>query len=233
MSTDARGRVEAPTQLLDSQGIVAEVHLDHERLLLRPTLRELGDVSIVPGNRARRDGREYQFVSIRTDSVVELDSVLATDPTVSNPMLVERHADRLVYRVELTPDVITLDGAIAGHGGRIREATGTQTAWILKLRLPSREALIDFNDECKRDGISVRVTQLRTDDGETPTCLGLTDKQQELLTVAYEEGYFDVPRGISQDELAAKLGVSKSAISQRLRRAMTELCASSFGPGSR
>lgn len=230
MSTDARGRSEVTTRPTGETGVVAEAHLDHERLLLRPTLRRLGDVTVVPGNRARRDGREYQFVSIETDSVTELDSALATDPTVTNPMLVERHADRLVYRVELTDEVITLDGAIADHGGRIREATGTATAWILKLRLPSRESLVSFNDECKHQDISVRVTQLRSAEGDAPTLLGLTDKQQELLTVAYEEGYFDVPRGISQDELAAKLGVSKSAISQRLRRAMTELCASSLAP---
>ena len=46
---------------------------------------------------------------------------------------------------------------------------------------------------------------------------GLTDKQRECLRVALGEGYFDSPRGISQSELAAELGISSSALSRRLR----------------
>jgi len=72
----------------------------------------------------------------------------------------------------------------------------------------------------------VAVDHLRLSDDDDDGVVALTEKQQELLAVAHEEGYFDVPRGISQDELADRLGVSKSAVSQRLRRAIGELCAS-------
>ncbi|WP_247728440.1 helix-turn-helix domain-containing protein [Halovivax limisalsi] len=231
MSTDAHNGAMARADSAHAPGIVAEVHVDHDRLLLRPTLRRLGEGTIVPENRATRDGRRYQFVSIEADSVSVLDTALAADPTVADPLLVERQDDRLIYRVQVTDSALTIDGAVADRCGRIRDASITPTGWVLKLRLPTREALIEFNDECKGRDISVSVTQLRTADLAGSPLLGLTEKQQELLTVAYQEGYFDVPRGISQDELAAALGVSKSAISQRLRRAMSELCASSFdGP---
>ena len=229
MSTDAELAGESAVRSLTDAGVVAEVHIDHERLLLRPTLRRLSEATVVPEYRARADnGRELQFVSITADSFSDVESALATDPTVRNPVCVDHCVGRRVYRVELTEAAVTVEGTVADLGGRICEATGTSTAWVFELRLPSRDALVAFNDECKRREASVSVTHLRSADGETPPLLGLTDKQQQLLTVAYEEGYFDVPRGISQDELASRLGVSKSAVSQRLRRAMTELCATTL-----
>lgn len=229
MSTDTELASEPAVRTVGGTGIAAEVHLDHDRLLLRPTLRRLGDATIVPEYRARVPGdRELQFVSICADSFADVESALALDPTVADPVLVDRSVDRRIYRVAVTGEAVTVAGTVADLGGRISEATGTATAWVLQLRLPSRDALVAFNDECRRRDVSVSVTHLRTADEEERPLLGLTDKQQELLTVAYEEGYFDVPRGISQDELAARLGVSKSAVSQRLRRAMTELCATTL-----
>lgn len=214
----------------DGPGIVAELHLDHDRLPLGPTLRALDDVTVVPEYRAHRHGRVYQFVSFPLVEDRSLQSALDRDPTIRNPVQVDRSAERVVYRVELTDEAITFSGTIADQGGRIQEAKGSKTAWILQLRFPSRDALVAFNDECKRHDVSVQVTHLRSTADTADPLLGLTDKQQELLTVAYEEGYFEVPRGISQDELAARLDVSKSAISQRLRRAMTELCATTLSP---
>ncbi|WP_290819082.1 helix-turn-helix domain-containing protein [Halovivax sp.] len=229
MSTDAELVGEPAVRAVGGPGVVAEVHLDHERLLLRPTLRRLGDATVVPEYRAHvDDDRELQFVSICADSFSDVETALAHDPTVANPVLVDQFVDRRVYRVDVTDEAIPVAGIVADLGGRVREATGTATAWVLQLRLPTRDALVSFNDECRRRDVSVSVTHLRTADDDEQPLLGLTDKQQELLTVAYEEGYFDVPRGISQDELADRLGVSKSAVSQRLRRAMTELCATTL-----
>lgn len=48
---------------------------------------------------------------------------------------------------------------------------------------------------------------------------GLTARQQEILDVAYREGYFEVPRRITLTELAGRLGVAKSTLSEALRRA--------------
>ena len=229
MSTDAEGNAWTGGVTTVAPGIRAEIHLDHDRLPFRTALRHLGDASITPGNRATCDDRHYQFAEIDTTDVDRVDHALARDSTVSAPVLVERHPDRLVYRVELTEEAIDVWGTIADLSGRVRRATATATAWILDVRFPDREALVSFNRSCTSRDISVTVTQLRSDHPEATPVLGLTQKQQDILTVAYEEGYFDVPRGISQDDLAARLGVSKSAVSQRLRRAMNELCATTLG----
>ena len=46
----------------------------------------------------------------------------------------------------------------------------------------------------------------------------LTEKQNEILTLALKYGYFNIPRGLSLSDLAEKVGVSPSALSEMLRR---------------
>lgn len=53
---------------------------------------------------------------------------------------------------------------------------------------------------------------------ETPLD-ALTDRQQEVLEVAYDLGYYDVPRGSSTSEIAAELGVDDSTVAKHLQRA--------------
>lgn len=43
------------------------------------------------------------------------------------------------------------------------------------------------------------------------------------VLLAYREGYFESPRRINQDELAAELGVSGPAVSYRLQRGVVGL----------
>ncbi len=57
---------------------------------------------------------------------------------------------------------------------------------------------------------------------------GLTSKQLETLAKAYELGYFDLPARISADELATKLGLSRSTLSEHLRKAESKIIGNMF-----
>lgn len=229
MSTESVGTDHSVLRSQADGGIVAEVLLDHADLVLRPTLRRASDVTVEPEYRTTVEpGRTLLFCSVYGESFDEFERALAADHTVTDPVLVDRYPSRHVYRVELTDRVVTFTEKATEVGGRVLERSSGRDGWIVQLRLPGRDALVAFNTYCREHGISFQVNHLRTADGATDGLVGLTDKQQELLTVAFEEGYFDVPRGISQHELANRLGVSKSAVSQRLRRALAELCESSL-----
>lgn len=65
----------------------------------------------------------------------------------------------------------------------------------------------------------------------------LTERQRDVLTTAFERGYFEVPRSISADELAAEFNLDKSTVLEHLRRAERNLLANllereeaEFGP---
>lgn len=229
MSTEPVGLEQSVLRSQADGGIVAEVRLDHADLVLQPTLRRAPDVTVEPEYRTIvGSGRRLLFCSVYGNAFDEFESGLAADSTVTDPVLVDRYPDRRVYRVELTDRTITVTGTIAEIGGRILERSSTRDGWLVQIRFPDRDALVSLNEFCQDRDISFQVNHLRTSDDGEDGLVGLTPKQQELLTVAYQEGYFDVPRGISQNELADRLDVSKSAISQRLRRAIAELCATSL-----
>lgn len=51
----------------------------------------------------------------------------------------------------------------------------------------------------------------------------LTDKQRRILISAYKLGYYDVPRRITAEELAKRLGLVKSTLSAHVRKAERRL----------
>lgn len=46
----------------------------------------------------------------------------------------------------------------------------------------------------------------------------LSDEQQTTLRLAYDRGYYSIPREIRAKALAEELGVTHQAVSERLRR---------------
>lgn len=52
---------------------------------------------------------------------------------------------------------------------------------------------------------------------------GLTDKQIQILAEAFSKGYFDEPSRLSADRLAEGFGVSRSTLSEHLRKAERKL----------
>jgi predicted DNA binding protein len=57
----------------------------------------------------------------------------------------------------------------------------------------------------------------------------LTKRQEEILKIALEKGYFDYPKRISIRELAKMFGISISTLSEILRSGQKKVMASYFG----
>lgn len=58
----------------------------------------------------------------------------------------------------------------------------------------------------------------------------LSDEQLDVLETAYRMGYFKVPQEVTAEEIAAELDISRSTLSERLRRVEHNLCGLLFGP---
>lgn len=70
------------------------------------------------------------------------------------------------------------------------------------------------------DRIAVEVEWMGGYSPESPDTLSkLTDRQREALTTAYELGYYETPRTVSFEEVAAELGCASSTANELLRRA--------------
>jgi len=90
----------------------------------------------------------------------------------------------------------------------------------------SRERARMLLEALRRKGVDTQV--LSSGPYEPPR--HLTERQQQVLDAAVREGYYDYPRRINLTKLAAKLGVTKSTLSESLMIVERELLA---GGGAR
>lgn len=58
---------------------------------------------------------------------------------------------------------------------------------------------------------------------------GVTARQREALLLAVEWGYYAIPRETGTADLAARLGISKQSVTERLRRGTANLVRNTLG----
>ena len=151
---------------------------------------------------------------------------LSDDENVLGLTLLDDFDDRALFRIEWPSDINGLVGSIKAHGATILDAAGTNERWDFQLRFPNSADISDFHADCNREGIHLDLRRLYRPDQSDLETSGLTPTQRETLLTALEEGYFSIPRRITGEELAARLGVSDQAVSERLRRAQTTVFTS-------
>jgi predicted DNA binding protein len=96
----------------------------------------------------------------------------------------------------------------------LTDATATADGGLeWRLLAPKRSSVESLLKILKDRGIAVELTAIKTVRGSG----SLTDRQERVLSLAFELGYFEFPKKIGLTELAGKLGVSKAALSETLR----------------
>lgn len=98
----------------------------------------------------------------------------------------------------------------------------------ISVAVPDREELAIVVAALRDRGATVRLKRISSA-AETERRLleldadAITDKQREAVHAAVEAGYYDTPRDADLSDLAAELGVSRSAVSQRLTAVESKL----------
>lgn len=204
----------------------AEITFAGDELALSPTVTSCPNASFrldLQAAAERDDSGHYLSVSGDEDEH-RVGAALGADPTVEDRSCVTQFEAETIYRVRTAPDAVDVLRLVGRLGGYVRYCRGGMTGWTVRMHLRSRETLRDLNRRCEAADVSVAVdhlTDLRTT--ESPNATTLTYEQRKLLVVAKRLGYFEVPRGASQRELAERFDVTPSAISQQLRSAIDGL----------
>lgn len=88
----------------------------------------------------------------------------------------------------------------------------------------SQDRLMKLSAQLAESGMTYQVEQIReVESTKSAVDPGLTDRQEEILSVAFQEGYFELPREVTLDTVAEQTGVSKSTVNEILRRAVRNL----------
>lgn len=129
-------------------------------------------------------------------------------------------------------------GTLARHGVIPQSATATEGIVSITGVVPGDSDSRRIVERVQRDHPSVEFTGKRDAEVVAPliteagvrSLFGslLTDRQWEVVRLAYERGYFDQPQGHSQTELADEMGISQKTFSQHLNAAQRKLLSVVF-----
>lgn len=153
---------------------------------------------------------------------------LRGDPSVRRLATVDELPDRVLVRCEWERSDRPFFEFAGAFGGTPVDMHADREGWTIHVRFPNRDSLAAFYETSREEGVDLAVRGTYEPDGTDDRPFGLTDLQRETLAVAFEAGYFDVPRRTTLAELADRLGVSEQAVSERLRRGLVELLATVF-----
>lgn len=169
------------------------------------------------------DQGQFPLFWLRPADADDVPAALRGHPSVESLTRLTAVADAALYGVSWDLDDAFV-AAVRAADGVVARATGTAASWSFRLQFPSRASLREFDADCRDRGVGVDVDRVQ-DAGLPGSADSLTAEQRTALVEAYHRGFFDVPRGVTQEGLAEALGVSDSAVSQRVRRGMARLVA--------
>lgn len=167
---------------------------------------------------------------IETEAFDTVEAALDAEASIAAWTLLEATLKRRLYRLRMaepTEVQVAIDEAFIERGTTPIHATITSEGWLMRARFPDRTTLMEYRDACDQRGLSFaleRLYQPTADRGsEGLTLAGLTHKQREALLLAYEAGYYDLPRRTKLTDLSDRLDISRRSLSDRLRRAEREI----------
>lgn len=217
----------------DDPMVVLEFAVPTADFLLERALREHPDVVVefehlVPTNHGplpylwATDGQSASFRDALTD-----------DPRVDRIRQVATFDQGALYGMEWDTDGDGLLNqlATAHDEAAVLQAQGQEDEWVLKIRLPSRDALADLRGHFDDHDTRVRVVRLYDLEDPKMGQYEVTSKQRAALLRALEAGYFEVPRDATLEDVADELDISAKATSERLRRGCTNLLRNSLTIG--
>jgi predicted DNA binding protein len=212
---------------------IAEFRVPAENFALSATLAAL-DVSFEAERVTAYDTDRVLPLLWATGSREDLGALgdrLRADPSVEAVELVAGLEDEQLYRMEWVRDVRFVVHILVEEDAAILGASGSREYWQFRALFPDRAAVSATHDFCERWDLGVTLDSIYEMNAERHGRFGLTRAQSEALVIALARGYFDVPRAATMDDLAAELGISRQAVSERLRRAHRRLIRSTMAVG--
>lgn len=210
---------------------IAEVELPAEEFALYETLTAFPDAHFEIVRIAAHEEKLTPYVQVSGDDLSGLMAALESDPTVSGACLVDDLEREKLFRMDWQADIDVVLHMVAEEAAAIVEMHGRDTYWQLRVLFPNRESLSSTSSFCEDNSLSFTVRSVYDLQQSTGRGgFGLSEDQYDTLVTAAEQGYFDVPRSVTMEELAETLGISQQAVSERLRRGHRALVNSALRP---
>ena len=165
---------------------------------------------------------------VETDDTPSFEEAVRADHCVGSLTALDSSGDRTLYRIDWVEPIDGFLSAVVDHGLLIESATGTDECWQFRLQGPDRENLSAFRETLRERDVPVTIRRVWNPKVTNEDRYELTTKQRETLELAFEAGYFEVPRDASLTDLGEMLDISHQSVSRRLRGGLTNLLATTL-----
>ena len=204
-----------------------------EEFALHESLRAVPDL-VVESQRVveKGEGLMMPLIWVRGANGETVRAALADDSSVRSASRIASYENESLYQmewkrgVELAVQIMTEDESV------ILDLYGTSDGWRLHSMFPDRDTLARTVEFCEDHGLRFDIRRVREMNTTPSGRWGLTDEQYEALRVAWDAGYFGVPREADLGDVADRLDISHQALSERLRRGHTSLIKETIGVGA-
>ncbi|WP_340099847.1 helix-turn-helix domain-containing protein [Salinibaculum salinum] len=213
-------------------GLVAEFAIACQALPLTGVAADVSEATLTLNMQFNHGNRPLFLVTVQNGSQSEIENAFTEAYDVGEWTLVGQAGETRRYQVH---PALSLEEQLGAHLDDLAglEALATADAIIERIDVvpdgwrqtgwfADRDAFSKFSSFWQRNA-DFRLHRLTQDGESEPPGDGLTDRQHEALRTAYELGYFDIPRQVSLEDVATELDISPSSVSERLRRAQTQL----------
>lgn len=213
-------------------GLIAEYEITCECLPLVAVAADVPEATLDIDIQPNHGDPSPFIVHVTYGTPTTVERAFESSSFVTEYTLVVQSGETYRYQVlsdigmdeQLGEQVTDLSGlrALASTESIIERIRVTPTGWIQTGWFAEKAVLDEFRAYWQRNGKFTlrRLTHASETEGAGD---GLTDRQREALRTAYEMGYFEIPRTAELNDVAAKLGITASSLSERLRRAQTHL----------
>jgi hypothetical protein len=201
--------------------LLVEFRIDGETINMTEAAASLPDVTIRIEKWRTSGDMITWFLWANGDRLDHVVEEFAALPNVEQTSVINESTEELFFSISMYPH------PDAPPDDLLREATVTHgyiepDCLHLTARVSCRDVLKGSWQYLRNIGIDVSVERLYRASGDEEMS-DLTDAQFEALAVAQEMGYYDEHTTVTQAEVAEELEIARSSLSDRLRRAESQL----------
>jgi len=210
--------------------VIAEYRIQSPKLFVSDALQHVPKMELEIAQEVRAEpDRPYLLIWARSGDFERFEGALESDETVTDIERYSQAGDSILYRMRFTDAVeIVAHSLWVEIGVKPIDIFYTDGWWENRIRLSDRTDLSTIEEWFVERGVEFDLQRVYTDNQGPGTRVELTDQQREVLSVALEMGYFEIPRQITMSDIADELGISSQAVSERLRRGHRQLIRESL-----
>lgn len=204
--------------------VISELRFRSPGFVLFETFERVSDIQLdFIQEMAIEPEQPYLWVWAR-GNLEAFEMAMDADDTVAEVVKYADAGEQSLYRIHVSTSTETVIYPLLVESGAVVLEAGYEDGWWhCCIRLPDREALGEIQSWFEDHDVEFVLEGVYSEDENWADAPQLTCEQREVLEIALEEGYFDIPRGGDLSDVARRCGISTQAASERLRRGHREL----------